>query len=69
MRGICQRCKKIADLQEHHINKRAHDKKNTVMICFKCHRFLHDNPAQANKEGFMTKLDSTYIKQYSKSRK
>jgi len=69
MRGICQRCHRITDLQEHHIARRSNDPDNTVMICFDCHRWIHENPSQAKAEGLYTPLDSKFRKKYSKKSK
>ena len=61
MRGICQRCHRVADLQKHHVKRRVNDPDDTVMICYECHHFIHMNPALAKKEGFYKQLDSVYI--------
>lgn len=61
MRGICTRCHKVADVQKHHVKRVVNDPEDIVMVCYECHRFIHENIAQAKEEGFYKELDSVYI--------
>lgn len=61
MRGICQRCHRVADLQKHHVKRRVNDPDDIVMICYECHSWVHTHIAEAKKEKFYKELDSVYI--------
>lgn len=50
--SICQRCLKGGRLECSHIYSRRHkalrhDTRNAKALCFRCHRWWHENPAEA----------------------
>jgi len=50
---VCQRCLKGGRLECSHIFSRRHkairhDTRNAKALCFKCHRWWHEDPAEAN---------------------
>ena len=68
----CVRCGKIyaydSYLQvqrgsgEHHVMRKVHDRDKTVFLCWECHRWVHDNPLDAKKEGFYKPMDPEFKK-------
>lgn len=63
--STCQRCGLVEIGQTpHHIKPKgrypglALETDNGVYLCFKCHRWTHDNPKEAHKEGLF------YVRKY-----
>lgn len=56
--GNCVRCWKYTVLDKHHtVTQSKGGKEKTVRLCRDCHRWVHDNIKEAEKEGF-------YIREY-----
>lgn len=49
-----------ASLHKHHIYRRVNNRDETVLLCYKCHSWVHANPLLAEKEGLYCRLDGEY---------
>jgi hypothetical protein len=47
---------------EHHVMRKVNDPDDTLFLCGDCHRWVHDNPLAAKKEGFYKPMDGTFKK-------
>lgn len=58
---ICEICKKNKNCSQHHL-ERSFGKKSSDVIwtCFKCHRNIHDNTAEAYKKGYLKRHDFAF---------
>ena len=51
----CARCGGLGGEIHHRLPKSrggTHDLRNLVLICGRCHRWVHNNPAKAKEEGW-----------------
>jgi ribosomal protein S21 len=58
---VCERCNKASSTQIHHkrgrCGKRLIDPTWYLAVCTRCHRELHDRPAEAREAGYMLNRD------------
>lgn len=69
MRRSCERCGEFRECYEHHVYRVRNNRDVKVWLCGNCHRWTHDNPKQAKKEGFYKSFDSVYRKKKSSNKK
>ena len=54
---LCQVCCRTLPVHRHHVVGRSgpqkDDPKNWRAVCFQCHRWIHDHPAEARKRGLL----------------
>lgn len=54
--GRCRRCGRTGH-HVHHVRRRKgrdrHDPRWLVLLCFQCHDWVHGNPAEAKREGWL----------------
>lgn len=74
----CQRCSRFRWCCQHHVSRR-NNSDEVVWICSNgyasvlypdsCHQWIHDNPAEARKEGYYKSFDTIYRKKPRKKTK
>lgn len=59
LNSVCDVCHKRHPLSVHHVRGRVgglrDDTKFFLAVCFKCHRWIHDNPEAARRRGWIAK--------------
>lgn len=59
LNSVCEVCHKRHPLSVHHTRGRTGALRDTkeffLAVCFKCHRWIHDNPEEARKRGWIAK--------------
>ena len=55
----CVRCGNAYDpIHKHHTYRKVNDRETVVDLCYRCHQWVHLNPALAEKEGYYEKLST-----------